>query len=138
MTDTTTQLDIPGLDGELSTTQLRMLSRGLSILKSLPVEFIVVGGGETYTQGELELVAKKSAKQGKRPLKYPFGAIRKHVTPYMQDMKPGDVVQVPIGEYDINSIQSGVCNYAGRTWGNDTYTTARIGSKGVIEVMRVV
>lgn len=107
------------------------LQRALQLLHSVGAKYkIVTPDGAEY--GDLELAKDKKSKR-----LHPLGALRNYYSPFIKDMQPGDVVQVPIGEYDMPRIQSGICAYAGSTWGNGSVVTRRDTLNNAIEVLRV-
>lgn len=107
------------------------LNRALALLGSLGAQYKIIlpdGGGE---YGELEAVAPKKG------TKYGYGALRDHVRPVMQDMKPGDVVDVPVGAFDPVSIQSSVGSYASDEWGAGAIVSTLRRADNVVQVLRV-
>lgn len=107
------------------------LQRAVKILNSIGASYKIIteDGGEF---GDLEVV-----KTTKKKNRYPFGVLRSYYGPIVSDMAVGDVRLVPIGEYCMESIQSGICSYAGILWGNGSVMTRRDSVNNAVEVLRV-
>lgn len=134
----TTQLEIPEVSGPMSATQLRMMQRAIDILRNLPVQFVVVAPGDrVFKHGDWELVPKQQGKQ-QRVHKYERGAVRNHVRPYLENLQAGEVVKIPVGEFDVTAIQGNVSSYAHYLWGEGNYTTTRDRDHSYIELYRAV
>ena len=134
----TTQLELPGVSGPLSETQLRMMKRAIDILLNLPVQFVVVAPGDrVFKHGDWELVPKKQDKQ-RRVYKYARGAVRNYIRPYLDNLQAGEVVEIPVGEFDVAAIQSNVSSYAHYLWGEGNYTTTRARDHSHVELYRAV
>lgn len=134
----TTQLELPEVSGPMSATQLRMMQRAIDILRNLPVQFVVVAPGDrVFKYGDWELVPKKQGKQ-RRAYKYERGAVRNHIRPYLDNLQAGEVVEIPVGEFDVAAIQSNVSNYARLLWGEGNHTTTRARDHSYVELYRAV
>lgn len=108
-----------------------VLERAINMLQALKAQYkIILNDGSEF--GELEVV-----KSNRRPLRYPLGALRDYYSPFIKDMNVGDVVVVPIGDFDIDSIQGGICSFAGTTWGLKSVVTHRLPDENTVEVMRL-
>lgn len=116
----------------LTTLQQKALSNMLKGLQALGCSYIVIDNdGGDYKYGDAFAVKKK--KKGK----HPYGALRDHYWPFVKDLKPGDAVEVPVGNFSMNDIQSGLAAKLGAAWGSGSYVTTRHIDKKVIEVLRV-
>lgn len=110
--------------------QLKALGNMLKGLKVLGCSFIVIDSeGTRHEYGDA--IGKKHKS------KNPHGELRKYYMPLIQDMNPGDAVEIPAGEYSIDQIQSGVTSTLSKIWGNGSYITSRDSNKNTIEVLRV-
>lgn len=58
-------------------------------------------------------------------LKYPHGAVVKFVRPFLEQAVPDKVHTVPVGKFDLDSIQSCICNTLKKVYPDCTYTTTR-------------
>jgi len=94
------------------------LPKVVSMLNACKVQFAIIDSDGTK-HGSLEVVAKKR----RSPLKYPFGALANHFTPYLQSLSADQAVEVPCGQYEIESMRSAIAGWASKHWGNGTCTT---------------
>ena len=86
-------------------------------LKNLNCEFMIVPDGDirtAVTHGKFSYHKKVA-----------HGAYTKHVEGYLINMKPGESVVIPVGDYPLDTIQSVVSAYAFRTFGKGNYISAR-------------
>lgn len=67
----------------------------------------------------------------------PFGQLSNYFKPYINDMKPGDLVNVPCGDYDIESLRSALSAHMCTRWGSGSYTTSINKIAECIEVLRI-
>lgn len=84
---------------------------------------------------------KKEKPLGKREAMYSvtgykFGTLTQYVIPYVQNMQPGDVVEIPCGPHKLERIRSCVTGYIAKHWGNGNYTTEKNATQNVVAVMR--
>lgn len=122
----------------MSVSDLRIVAvhRAINWLNSSGVKYkIVMPDGTEY--GELQLAPPAPPDGPKRARRYPLGAARSYYAPLIKDMKPGDIVRVPVGVFDLESLQSGICAYASANWGNQTAITRRAPEHNAVEIMRV-
>jgi hypothetical protein len=111
--------------------QQKALNNMLKGLQSLGCSYIVVDNdGGDYKYGDAFATKKK---KGKRP----YGVLRNHYWPFVQDLKPGDTVKVPIGPFTMDEIQSGIAAKLSMQWGPGSFVTTRHAEQKVIEVLRV-
>lgn len=129
------QLDL--FDGaDLTVTQRRLLDRTYKLLATMPVQFAIVEpDGTQRVQGDWELVRRTNRKR--RESRYPYGAVRKYLRGFLSDLEFGEVVIIPIGEFEIDAIQGGITSYASHIWGPGSVTTAQTEDKNYVEVMRI-
>ena len=78
--------------------------------------------------------AKKEKK--KRPSLYPHGELTNYVTPILADVKPDQVICIPVGKYDAERVRSTACSVASATWGRATYSSTVQKNKNTIEIYR--
>ena len=116
----------------------RVLIDALKRIDSLGVQYkIIAPDGKEY--GTLVVAAPVPEKVRKRaPHKYPHNALRDYVLGYITTMGPGDEVIIPVGDFDLKSLQSSVSSRAGQMWGAGNYLTTRDTMRNSIEVLRVL
>ena len=113
-----------------------IVERSIIALRASKAKFIIVmPDGETIVEGDLKLEEPK-LKRRRQKSDFPIGALTAHYMPYLQNMRPGDMVEVPYGSFPpailAGSISSRVC----QMWGRKTTMTAQNAEKKVIEVLR--
>ena len=113
-----------------------IVERSIMALRASKAKFIIVmPDGETIVEGDLKLEEPKLKRQRQKS-DFPRGALTVYYMPYLQNMKPGDMVEVPFGNFPAvvlaGSISSRVC----QMWGRKTAMTAQNMEKKVVEVFR--
>jgi hypothetical protein len=82
-------------------------------------------------------LAIEEEKQKRRVTVYPLGEIRNHIRPYVDDMKVGEVREVPYLEYGYERIRSNIGAWFIAKNGTGSCTTTINKEKGVVEVLRI-
>jgi hypothetical protein len=112
----------------------KMLKSALSNLRQLEkrgiLKYKVIVDDEEH--GDLEVV--KAAKR--RASTLPFGTMRAHIQPFMVDLQPGDLVEIPILEYPPETVRGGACAWANEKWGRGTYTSTINKASNNVELYR--
>jgi hypothetical protein len=75
---------------------------------------------------------RKVAKYGR------YGALREYYGPWLTDLRPGGVVEIPAKHFELEDLQSGVCSKAVTEWGPGSCVTSMNRTKNVLEVLRVL
>jgi hypothetical protein len=96
--------------------QTRTIENVAEILRTLKVSFkIITENGEEY--GDLEVVrAKRRARTEK------YGHFSKYIQPFIENLQPGEVAQIPIQDYNRSRLGSSCSALACRLWGNGSNT----------------
>ena len=116
-----------------------IFERSLAALKATGAKYIVVmPDGTTYSQGDLKLEIPKPEKKRKRGLEHPIGTITKHYMPYINELQPGEMVEIPYDKFRPEVLVSGISSRAVGMWGKGSTMTAQNPAKKVVEVLRVV
>lgn len=110
----------------------KVLNKALQMLDAIKCEYAVVDANGNQ-HGELQIQPKKA----KRPLKYEWGSLTNHVRPLVQDMKIGEVVNVPIAPFDIASVQGLVGSCCFKLWGKGNHTSSLTKDRLFIEVLKL-
>lgn len=113
-----------------------IVERSIIALRASRAKFIVVmPDGETIVEGDLKLEEPK-LKRKRQKSDFPHGTLTAHYMPYLQNLQPGQMVEVPFGNFPpavlAGSISSRVC----QLWGRKTAMTAQNAEKKVVEVLR--
>ncbi len=96
------------------------LQRAISMLKSCNLLYAIVDS-DGNKHGALEVLYNKRKKRG--PLHYPMGTLRNHYLPFIKDMTDDTVGEVPIDEFDMETLRSSLCAYMSTNWGKGSYST---------------
>ena len=111
------------------------------LLNAIRAQYIIVlPTGEQIIQGDLKLHVADATppKKARTPSRHPHGFLNQHITPYLKDMKVGDVAVVPVPNgASMNEIQGSGASIAAKLWGNGSYKTMRNDATGNLEVLRM-
>jgi hypothetical protein len=94
------------------------IKKALLILDALKCQYHIISE-------EGEEFGEPISLKNKQQRKYPHGALQNHAKKYLEGMEIGDAKNVPIGEFDIDSVQGAVCNFLRKKHGNGSYLSAR-------------
>lgn len=75
--------------------------------------------GETWGNAELKNYSQKTHKIRE----FSWGSILNHARPFIEDMKAGQTVKIPLSHFPMKSLSSTVSSYCTRKWGHDSYTS---------------
>lgn len=73
----------------------------------------------------------------KRGQRYGFGTVRLYYGPMIENMQVDDVVQVPVGLFDLETLNKGIWSFACARWGNRSIVTELDYTNRWVEVYRV-
>lgn len=113
--------------------QKKQILKFASMLDTWGAEYkIILPDGEEL--GALEVAPKRK----KAASKYPRGALSTHFLPYIEGMDFGDVVNVPAGEYPLETLRGSLSAWATHHWGNKSVTTFINHKTNMVEVLRIL
>lgn len=113
--------------------QLDAAIKSLSTLQKRGlVSFKVVVGDEEH--GDLEVVRK--AKRTRSASLHPMGAVRDYVLPYLSALEPDEIVSIPVGKFDAESLRGNACAWATTKWGKGSYSTTVNREAQTVEIYR--
>lgn len=96
---------------------------------------VMLSDGTLHTH-KLEAFDTRKRRDTDKP--YAFGDIKKHYDPYIQNLKPGDVVSVPCTDVlTLANIQGSLTAHLSHVWGAGNYTTYSNKDAKTLEVMRL-
>jgi hypothetical protein len=127
---------------------LRTLEGALLVIRNLGYTYVVEKAGDTsevYKHGTLTSIeAVKPTKEAKKKKasRYPSGYLKKYVEPQVRNMKVSELLELSSQHPDgtsisLYSLQSSVCNVAGRLWGFGSVTTSMNPKNKTVEVLRL-
>lgn len=113
-----------------------LFNRAIVILQALPaVKFVIVlPDGTKYEQGDLQI---ESAKRKRRNSKFAMGSVSLHYKPYLANLKPKELVEIPFDKFDAESLRSGIAAHCVGVWGKGCVMTSINRSKRCVEVLRI-
>ena len=68
---------------------------------------------------------------------HPFGSVTAYLKPYVDNIEPGELVEIPAGKFSVDSVQSTVCAYFSKKIGKGSCMTAANKEKNIVEVIRI-
>lgn len=97
------------------------------------IEFkVITAAGKEYGGLQLKAVSKKK----KKASVYPHGEIRQYLLPLLADVKPDQVVTIPLGKYDAETVRGNACSWCTGAWGSATYKSSIDKVKKTVEIYR--
>ena len=106
------------------------VKKALAMLKAANAMYrIIEEDGTEYTN----IVEKKKL----REYQYPRGALTNYIRPHLMPMEAGDLVEIPVGEFNLQSIQSAATSWFCNNRGNGSCMSSVNKDKNVVEVIRI-
>jgi hypothetical protein len=96
----------------------------------IPYKILMPDGQELGT-----LPIDRKPKRGARL--HPMGTYRDYFLLFVKDMKAGDVVEIPCGQFDLVPLRGAVAAWAVGNWGKGSATTHINSEKQTVEVLRL-
>lgn len=113
-----------------------IVERSIMALRASRAKFIIVmPDGETIVEGDLKLEEQKT-KRHRQKSDFPHGALTAHYLPYLEKMKPGDMVEIPFGNFPAAVLAGSISSRVCQLWGRKTAMTAQNMERKVVEVLR--
>ena len=124
---------------QLPQTYQTMLERAINTLKMMKdkadIDFVVYS--ETYNIKVGTIKLDKVGKKKRIHSKLPRGTMTAFLSPLMDHLAYDQLVTIPVGTFDLSSLQSSVSSRASILWGAGTYTALRTKDKKSIELWRL-
>jgi hypothetical protein len=127
---------------QLPQTYQTMLERAINTLKMMKdkadIDFVVYS--ETYNIKVGTIKLDKLNNLGKRKRihsKLPRGTMTAYLSPLMDNLAYDQLVTIPVGTFELSSLQSSIASRASLMWGAGTYTALRTKDKKGIELWRL-
>ena len=113
-----------------------VLNKAVAMLSALKVDFVIkTEDGEYIKMGNLEIQEPKT-RATKRKSGVPYGTYKNYIESFgFTAMQVGDVLVVPKGTFDAETVRGSLSSRACKLWGNGSTTTAIVGD--TIEILRV-
>lgn len=113
---------------------VRAVEQALATLGKLGCVYHAQFNGKDYTNGQL-VTAK--LKRTKRASSINYGSRAEYYKPFIKDLQPGDVVDVPFGDFYGYDLQSSIGAWAVSNWGTKSFMTTVNKKTKVVEVLRL-
>lgn len=124
---------------QLPQTYQTMLDRAINTLKMMKekadIDFVVYS--ETYNIKVGTIKLDNLGKRKRIHSKLPRGTMTGYISPLMDSLEYDQLTTIPVGQYDIGSLQSSISSRATILWGAGTYTALRTKDKKAIELWRL-
>lgn len=108
--------------------------------KRFGIDYLIHSTEHKLDLGTVELRSeeKTPARRGKRDgSATPWGSLSAHYLPYMENVNPDDLVQIPVGSFDAGRLQSSVAARATARWGKGSYTCVVSRDRQIVELWRL-
>lgn len=111
------------------------LSRQIEVLTNLGVKFCIIDS-DGNKHGNLEAVEPQT-KKPRSPLTRPKGAVISYLRPFIENLKPGETVSIPAGEFGLKTVQSSTCSYLCTKHGPNRAITTQVAERNEVDVVLV-
>jgi hypothetical protein len=115
----------------MNTIHEKALSNAIKLLNAIGAKYAIVDS-DNKTHGELEVKAKAK----RRPARYPYGVIRKHIRPYLDHIKVNDTARIPVSPYDMETVYGSASSTATVLWGKQCHKVGASADKRFVLITR--
>lgn len=128
---------------DLPLTVQSMLERAIHTLKLIHaksgVDFAIYSEKYNISEGTIDLTKAigKSRRTRTRQSKLPYGTLINYYLPFIQNLQPDDLVQIPVGDFDAVSLQGAVSASTTKLWGKGSSSCVVSPDKTMLEVWRL-
>lgn len=109
----------------------KALTNAIKLLNAIGAKYAIVDS-DSKKHGELEVVVKSK----RRPAKYPYGVIRKHIKPYLDHIKVNDTARIPVSPYDAATVYGSASSTATVLWGKQCHKVGLSEDKRFVLITR--
>ena len=115
----------------MNTIHTKALTNAIKLLNAIGAKYAIVDA-DLRKHGELEVITKKKRK----PAKYPYGVIRKHVAPYLASVNVNQTVRIPVHPYDLETVYGSASSAASTMWGHKAHKVGSSEDKKYVLITR--
>ena len=115
----------------MNTIHTKALTNAIKLLNAIGAKYAIVDS-DSKKHGDLEVVTKSK----RRPAKYPYGVIRKHIRPYLDHIKVNDTARIPVSPYDLNTVYGSASSTATVLWGKNSHRVGASDDKRFVIITR--
>lgn len=113
-----------------------LFKKALAALDASGAQYRIIMPDGTHF-GTLPYAEPKPEKVKRRSLKHPYGTLRSHYLPFVENIKPGECIDVPCGPFLLADLQGAISSHFCTKLGNGKVTVARNRDRKCVEVLRV-
>lgn len=125
---------------DLPLTVQSMLERAIHTLKLIHaksgVDFVIHSEKYGITEGTIDL-SKAVKHKRTRQSKLPYGTLINYYMPFIKDLQPDDLVQIPVGDFDAGGLQGAISATMSKMWGKGAASCVMSADKTMLEVWRL-
>lgn len=126
----------------LPLTVQSMLERAINTLKLIHaksgVDFAIYSEQYGISEGTIDLTKPRKSKRTRtRQSKLPYGTLVTYYLPFIKDLEPDGLVQIPVGDFDAVSLQGAISAHASKMWGKGSVSCIVSPDKAIVEVWRL-
>lgn len=114
-----------------SVLHAKALTNAIKLLKAIGAQY-AIKDAEGNLHGDLTAVRKEKRK----PNKYPYGSLAKHIKPYLDSCEVNQTITIPIGQFDIDSVYGSSSSIATKMWGNGCHKVGTTADKKNVVLTR--
>jgi hypothetical protein len=115
----------------MNTLHTKALSNAIKLLNAIGAKYAIVDA-DLRKHGDLEVITKKK----RAPAKYPYGAIRKHVAPYLATLQANQTARIPVHPYDLTTVYGSASSAASTMWGHKSHKVGSTEDKKYVLITR--
>ena len=115
----------------MNTIHEKALSNAIKLLNAIGAKYAIVDT-DLRKHGDLEVITKKK----RAPAKYPYGVIRKHIKPYLDNLRVNCTARIPVAPYDLDTVYSSASSTATVLWGPKAHKVGTSEDKKTVLITR--
>jgi len=109
----------------------KALTNAVKLLNAIGAKYAIIDV-DLKKYGELEVVTKSK----RRPARYPYGVIRKHIKPYLDHIAVNQTARIPVSPYDLETVYGSASSTATVLWGKQCHKVGASEDKRFVLITR--
>jgi len=109
----------------------KALTNAVKLLNAIGAKYAIIDV-DLKKYGELEVITKSK----RRPAKYPYGVIRKHIKPYLDHIAVNQTARIPVSPYDAQTVYGSASSTATVLWGKQCHKVGMSDDKRFVIITR--
>jgi hypothetical protein len=109
----------------------KALTNAVKLLNAIGAKYAIIDV-DLKKYGELEVVTKSK----RRPARYPYGVIRKHIKPYLDHIAVNQTARIPVSPYDLETVYGSASSTATVLWGKQCHKVGASDDKKFVLITR--